>query len=257
MATQVAAGTVALDREHRFFFISACIMALVLVAGFSTNILLARSSFHSPVLHHVHALTFFGWVVLYLLQTGLVATGSRALHKRLGWLALAWVPAMVVLGTAITLVVVRTNGGPFFFARDEFLIGNPVGILAFAGIAFWAIGLRRRTDWHSRLMLCAMASITGPGYGRLLPMPLMMPVAWWTAAVMFPALFILAGMWRDRRRIGRVHPAYKWGLGLLVGTQMLAEIVAFSPAGRAIGDMVTAGTPGAARSIYAYWPQHP
>lgn len=257
MATQVSAARVVFDREHRFFFISACIMALVLVAGFSTNILFHRSTFAVPVLYHVHAVTFFGWVMLYLLQTGLVATGSRALHKRLGWLALAWVPAMVGLGTAITLTVIRGNGGPFFFARDEFLIGNPVGILTFAGIVFWAISLRRRTDWHSRLMLCAMASITGPGFGRLLPMPLLMPVAWWTAAVVFPALFILVGMRRDKRRIGRVHPAYIWGLCLLIGTQALAEIVAFSPAGKALGDAVTAGTPGAARPLHGYWPQHP
>ena len=257
MATQASAAEVAFNREHRFFFTSACIMALVLVAGFSTNILFHRSSFNSPILFHVHAVTFFGWVVLYLLQTGLAATGSRALHKRLGWLALAWVPAMVGLGTAITLFSIRASGGPFFFARDEFLIGNPVGILTFAGIVFWAISLRRSTDWHNRLMFCAMASITGPGFGRLLPMPLLMPVAWWTAAVIFPSLFILAGMRRDKRRIGRVHPADKWGLGLLVGGQLAAEGIAFSPVGRAIGDAVTGGTPGAARPLHGYWPQQP
>ena len=153
-------------------------MAFVLVAGFSTNILFQRSSFAAPILYHVHAVAFFGWVVLYLLQTGLVATGSTRLHKQLGCLALAWVPAMVVLGMAITIHVIRAYGGPFFFARDEFLIGNPIGILTFAAIVLWAIRMRRRTDWHSRLMLCAMASITGPGFGRLLPLPLMMPMAW-------------------------------------------------------------------------------
>lgn len=257
MATQASAAGTVFEREHRFFFISACIMALVLVAGFSTNILFQRSSFAVPLLYHVHAVIFFGWVVLYLLQTGLVATGSRRLHKRLGWLALAWVPAMVVMGTAITIFVIRANGGPFFFARDEFLVGNPIGILTFAGIVFWAIRLRRRTDWHSRLMLCAMASITGPGFGRLLPLPLMMPLAWVISAVVFPALFILAGMVRDKRRIGRVHPAYLWGLGLLVATQIVAEGVAFSPVGRAIGDAVIEGTPGAARPLYADWPKQP
>lgn len=257
MATRASGAGAVFDREHRFFFVSACVMALVLVAGFSTSIIFQRSSFGSPILFHIHAVTFFGWVVLYLLQTGLVATGSRALHKRLGWLALVWVPAMVLLGIAITLTVIRSAGGPFFFARDEFLIGNPIGILTFAGTVFWAIRLRRRTDWHSRLMLCAMASVTGPGFGRLLPLPLMMPLAWVISAVVFPALFILAGMVRDKRRIGRVHPAYLWGLGLLVGTQIVAEGIAFSPVGRAIGDAVTAGTPGAARPLYAEWPQRP
>ena len=30
--------------------------------------------------------------------------------------------------------------------------------------------MRRRTDWHRRLMFCGMAILTGPGLGRLLPM---------------------------------------------------------------------------------------
>jgi hypothetical protein len=257
MATRVSTVTSVFEREHRFFFVSACLMALVLVAGFSTSILFHRSSFDSPILFHVHAVTFFGWVVLYLLQSGLAATGSIALHKRLGWLALAWAPAMVVLGTAITVFVLRADGGPFFFAKNEFLFGNPFGILAFAGTVFWAISLRRRTDWHSRLMLCAMASLTGPGFGRLLPMPLLMPFAWWIAAVVFPMLFILAGMIRDRRRTGRVHPAYQWGLALLIGAQVVGQAIAFSPVGYAVTDAITAGAPGAARTMQAAWPAHP
>ena len=106
-------------------------------------------------------------------------------------------------------------------------------------------------------MLCAMASITGPGFGRLLPLPLLMPMAWVISAVVFPALFILAGMWRDKRRAGLIHPAYIWSLALIFGTQIIVEVTAFSPVGRAIGDAVTAGTPGAARPLYADWPRHP
>ena len=257
MATGTVSAATVVQWEHRFFFISACVMTFVLLAGFSTNILLHRSSFAAPILYHVHAVTFFGWVLLYLLQTGLVATGSTRLHKQLGWVALAWVPVMVILGMAITISVIRAYGGPFFFARDEFLIGNPVGILTFAAIVLWAIRMRRRTDWHSRLMLCAMASITGPGFGRLLPLPLLMPMAWVISAVVFPALFILAGMWRDKRRAGLIHPAYIWSLALIFGTQIIVEVTAFSPVGRAIGDAVTAGTPGAARPLYADWPRHP
>lgn len=253
MATQ-AATTAVFEREHRFFFITACVMAFVLVAGFSTSIVFHRSTFASPLIFHLHAFTFFGWVMLYLVQTGLAATGSVALHKRLGWLALGWVPAMVVLGVTITVVAVRKDGGPFFFDKNEFLIGNPIGILCFAGVVFWAIALRRRTAWHRRLMLCAMALITGPGFGRLLPMPLMMPWAWWVAAVLFPSFFVIAGMIVDKRRMGRVHPAYLWGLGVMVGAQLLTDAIAYSPAGYAITEAVTAGMPGALRPMRAQWP---
>lgn len=246
------------DRDRRFFFIMACFMAFVLVSGFSTSIALRRSTFASPILFHLHAVTFFGWVVLYLLQTGLAATGSMTLHKRLGWLALGWVPAMVVLGTALTAFTVRTSGAPFFFDKNEFLIGNAVAILTFAGIVGWAIALRRRTDWHQRLMLCAMAGITGPGWGRLLPMPLLMPLlmpwAYWIASFVFPAILISVGMIADRRRLGRVHPAYRWGVAILFGALLLTDAIAYSPVGYAITDAVVSGAPGAARPMRASFP---
>lgn len=254
MVTRAGSVTAAFEREHRFFFITACIMALVLVAGFSTSIVFGRSSFGSPLIFHVHAFVFFGWVALYLLQTGLASTGSVRLHKRLGWLALGWVPAMVVMGTAIVAHSVRQTGGPFFFDSNEFLIGNVLGLWAFAGMVGAAILLRRRTDWHSRLMLCAMASITGPGFGRLLPVPFLIPWAWWISAVLFPALFIVAGMIRDWRRIGTIHAAYLWGIGMLIGTQIVADLIAYSPVGYAITEAVTSGYPGAARPMRAHFP---
>lgn len=254
MATQASAASAVFEREHRFFFIIACVMAFILVAGFSTSIIFGRSSFSSPIIFHIHAFVFFGWVTLYLVQTGLVATGSTVLHKRLGWLALGWVPVMVGMGLAMTRHSVRTTGAPFFFDKNEFLIGNSIGIVCFAGLVGWAIMMRRRTDWHRRLMLCAMASITGPGFGRLLPMPFIIPWAWWISAVLFPAFFVMAGMIADRRRIGHVHPAYLWGLALMVGSQVLADAIAYSPVGYAITQAVTAGAPGAARPMRAQFP---
>ncbi len=156
-----------LERERAFFFYMAIAMALVLIAGFGFNVAVGRSNFGLPLIYHVHAFFFVGWVVLFVAQNGLVATGSVALHRQLGWLALLWIPAMVIMGTAITLHSVRTGGGPFFFDQNEFLFGNPIGVLTFAGLALTGIAMRGRTDWHRRLMCCAMASITGPGFGRL------------------------------------------------------------------------------------------
>jgi len=161
--------------ERRFFFTMAIVMAAVIVAGFATNLAAGRSSFSLPVIFHVHAFIFFGWVAIYVTQNALVATGRVALHRRLGWLAAVWVPMMVAMGIGLTVYDLRRNGGPFFFDANEFLFGNPFGILAFAILATAAIVNRRRTDWHRRLMYCAMAYITGPGFGRLLPMPLLIP----------------------------------------------------------------------------------
>ena len=253
MATQFPT-TISGRSENRFFFIMACAMAFVLVSGFSTSIVLHHSSFSVPILFHLHAFTFFGWVVLYLLQTGLAASGSIALHRRLGWLALAWVPAMVGLGTALTIFDVRRHGAPFFFDTNEFVIGNPLGIFTFAGLVMTAVAMRRQTQWHRRLMLCAMAAITGPGWGRMLPMPLLIPWAWWIAAFVFPSLFVIVGMIADRRSMGRVHPAYLCGLGAMFAGLLVADLIAYSPVGMAITHAVVTGTPGEARPMRAHFP---
>jgi hypothetical protein len=257
MATISALMPSELKRERLFFFYMALAMAAVIVAGFSFNLAVGRSSFAVPILVHVHAFVFFGWVVLYLLQTALVTTGAVVTHRSLGWLALLWIPVMLVLGVAMTLHSVQTMGGPPFFDINEFLFGNIVGIGAFAVVALGGIAMRQRTDWHRRLMCCAMISLTGPGFGRLLPMPFLIPWAWWVAAVGIPLIFALVGVIRDRRRRGNVHPAWWWGIGALIGSQLLADAIAYSPLGYSITQSVIEGTPGAARDMKAFFPPMP
>lgn len=238
--------------ERKFFFVMACIMAATIVAGFSTNLLMGRSSFSVPLIFHVHAFVFMGWVGLYLLQTGLIATDRIALHRRLGWLAAIWVPAMVALGLTMAVISAR-NGGPFFFDVNEFLIGNALSLLTFAALVTAAIRLRRRTDWHRRLMFCAMAILTGPGLGRLLPMPLLIPWAWWTAALA-SLIFPVVAMLVDRRRRGSVHRAWLWGIFATPAALLLGDLIAYSQVGIDATNAIIAGTPGAERPLHAYLP---
>ena len=241
--------------EHKFFLTTAIIMALVIVAGFATNLAMGRSSFGLPLLFHVHAFVFFGWVFLYVTQNALVATGSVALHRRLGWLAAVWAPVMVVLGIAMTVYTVRRSGGPPFFDVREFLFANPFGVLVFGGLVAAAIMNRRRTDWHRRLMFCAMAYITGPGFGRLLPLPLLIPWAFWLAAFVAPSIFPLAGIVFDFRRNGKVHPAWLWGIGAAFTALVVADLIAYSAPGTAFTRSVIAGSPGAQRDLRAHFPE--
>jgi hypothetical protein len=161
---------------------------------------------------------------------------------------------MVGLGIAMTFHSLRTTGGPFFFDQNEFLFGNSLGIVVFALIAFWGIAMRQRSDWHRRLMCCAMAALTGPGIGRLLPMPFLIPWGWWVASVAVPLIFVVIGVFADRRRRGGMHPAWFWGAGLLIASQLLADAVAYSSIGYEITRNLVAGTPGADRGMPAYLP---
>lgn len=255
MATLAAPGfrANADQRERRFFLTMAIAMAAVIVAGFSLNLAMGRSTFAVPPIYHVHAGIFFGWVVLYVLQNGLIAANNTALHRRLGILAFAWVPLMVVIGTTVMIASLRRTGGPFFFDQNQFLISNPMLLLLFAGFVMTGLARRRETDWHRRMMFMGMAVLTGPGIGRLLPMPLMIPHAWHVAALS-PLIFPVIAMIADKRRQGTIHPAYIWGVAAYLATQAVADLIAYSPLGIALTEQVVSGSPGAARPMQAFLP---
>lgn len=233
-------------RDDRFFLIMAIIMALTNIAGFSLQLAMGRSTFAAPWTVHAHAVIFFGWTFFYVVQSALVAGGSVALHRRLGWIGAGWAAAVVLVGVATTVMMVRRGTTPFFFQPVFFLFMNCLTALFFGALVTVAIWLRRRSDWHRRLLLCAMAMLTGPAFGRLLPMPLMIPWAAWGVflAIM---LFPLAGMIADQRRRGLVHPAWWWGTGTMLAVQMAMGALAFSGPGLALYDVITRDTPGAAR----------
>ncbi len=250
MAT-IFPGEVRARSDDRFFMTSALVMAAVVVAGFGLQFAMGRSTFAAPPLVHLHAIVFMGWVAIYVAQHWLAATGHVEGHKTLGWVASVWTIAMVVLGILVTVMMVRRGGAPFFFQPAYFLVMNPASILTFAALTGAAIVNRRRTAWHKRLHFCGMAVLLGPAIGRLLPMPLLIPHAdEWVFAVLI--LFPIAGMLADRRRSGRVHRAWFYGLGTIAAMQAAINLVTFGPAGAALYGAVTAGSPGAVVDPYAF-----
>lgn len=253
MATTFDQGGMAARAEERFFFKMACLMGAVIVAGFSLHLAMGRSTFAVPLIYHVHGVVFFGWVALLVTQSALVAGGNVALHRRLGWISVLWIPLMVALGVAITVTSLRRTGGPFFFDANEFMISNPISMITFAALSLGAVAMRKRTDWHRRLMLGGMATILGPGFGRILPAPLF--GAWaWEITNLVGLVFVVAGILRDRKHLGHAHPA--WFVALLagVGSLALGEFLAYTDWGIALTEQIMAGHPGAERPMQAYVP---
>lgn len=231
-------------RDDGFFMKTAIAMAAVIVAGFSLQLAMGRSSFASPLPVHLHAIVFMGWVAIYVTQTMLVAKGAIALHRRLGWIATGWVVAMVVLGILVTVRMVRAGTVPFFFTPLQFLVFDPLTVLTFAALIGAGVANRRRTDWHRRLNYCAMSILLGPAFGRLLPMPLLSPYAY-EATLLAVLIFPVIGVVADVRRTGRIHPAWNWGIGAIVGSAILVELITFGPMGPPLYQVATAGSPGA------------
>ena len=231
--------------DDAFFVRSAVVMALTIVAGFSFQRAMGRSSFASPPLVHAHAIIFMGWVVIFLTQNLLIGSGRIDIHRKLGWIALGWLGPMILLGCLVTLAIERRGQVPFFFRPVHFLVFDPMTLFFFAGLTIAAVCMRRQTQWHRRLHFCGMSLLLAPAFGRLLPMPLLAPWAW-ESAFAASLLFPIAGIVADLRRSGRIHPAWRYGVGAMIGCLVLTEVISYSPVGIALYRIVTAGSPGAA-----------
>jgi hypothetical protein len=239
--------------ETRFYAIVAIIMALINIGAFSFFAAMGISSFRAPLYVHIHAVLFMGWVLLFVTQVSLAAAGSLALHRKLGWIAVGWAIAMVVVGTMTTVWTVQKGAAPFFFLPAQFLVMNPLSVLLFAALLIGGVVKRRDREWHPRLIVCGMAAIMGPAFGRLLPAPVLMH-AMLTAVFIGMLAFPIAGIVRDKRRFGRVHPAWWLGLGSLVSLHVATETVGRSALAASVYDRIVAGTAGAMVPALVYQP---
>lgn len=224
--------------DAQFFVAAAVAMSAVVLAGFGSWGLRGMVNYAMlPVLVHVHALAFAGWMFVYLVQSAFAARGSMAQHRLLGWWGAGLAVAIIGLGVVVSADVVRRASYPPFFDAGAFLIMSLLQLVAFAGMAATAIMLRRQTDWHRRLMLGATAILTEAAFGRLLPLPLLGEGKFWALAVS-GLLFVVAGAWYDVAVRGRVHPAYLAVLGVFVLSVVLIHPIADSGMGIALVQLV-------------------
>jgi len=223
--------------DHRFFTIMAFAMAAGIFAGFSPTYY-ARTQFHSPVLPfwvQVHAAVFTSWILLYLLQNLLAMNGGMRLHRRLGIAGALLAPAVVVMGVAVTLREAG-EGRSFPFPDVYSLVAVSSGqMLLFAAMIATALWQRRDGETHKRLILMANQLFFFPAFGRLLQ-------GINPATLSLALCFYFAGPIYDLVARRRIHPAYRWGVPLLILT-MPPFAVVFSqlPAWRQFVSMLLKG----------------
>ncbi|WP_327752603.1 hypothetical protein VVT58_09825 [Sphingobium sp. SJ10-10] len=225
-----AASTVpASVRNNGFYLGMSVAIAATVIGGFGSFALRGFVDVgRVPYWVHVHGAVFVSWTLLFVMQNAFAHRGSMALHRRMGWVAVGLATAMVPLGVVTACMAVVLNRVPPFFTPTIFLALSALELIAFITLLTGAIRLRRSTEWHRRLMLCAMVAIIGPAFGRLLPMPLLGP--WGGLAVMSgQMLFVAAGVVHDLASRGRVHPAYAVGAAVILVEGLAVPILAATP----------------------------
>lgn len=244
------------SEETSYFRTLASVMAIVGVAGFVMQLALGRSSFGAPLIVHLHAVAFMGWVLIFAAQPWLANTGAMKMHRLLGLVAVFWACGLLVLGCLVTWAAVQTGRTPFFLQPQHFLIANPAILLAALGLLAAAVLLRRCPDWHTRLQIGSFVMLMGPSFGRLLPMPLLMPYAFEIAALA-PLVFVAFAAGRDAWVRKRVHPAWIWTTGVLLVSLAIARLAADSDIASALYAAAVAGTGAAGGDGMAFPPPPP
>lgn len=231
-----AAGSISLakqrapyQRDATFYTAMAMAMAVTVIGGFGAFALRGMvDAGRAPIWVHLHGLLFMAWTLLFVAQNMLIGRGSLALHRRMGWTAAGLACAMVPLGALTALMAVRLGRVPAFFPHTIFLSLSALELLAFSTLLIAAIRLRRRTEWHKRLMLYAMIALIGPAFGRILPMPLLGDKGG-IAVLGCQLLFVAAILCHDLATRRRPHPASLWGMGTIIVEGIAVPLLAATP----------------------------
>jgi hypothetical protein len=212
---------------RRHFFAAFGTLSVVLaVTGFSQSFFvpLARRALVVPPIVYIHGALFLGWVTLLLVQTLLVGRRRIRSHRRVGWIAVALVPAMAASGIGVGLwATARDVRAGEASAALPFLLGLVTDMMTFAVLASSAIATRRRPETHKRLMVMATIVVLGAALVRLIAL-VSASVRPWNIALTTCLVLSVAAFDLHARR--RVHSATVWG-----GAAVLANLIAQRPLG--------------------------
>jgi hypothetical protein len=212
-------------RKNRFdnlFFsgMAVVILASVLV-GFAPTYYLASVFKALPLpnlLVHIHGAIFSSWILLLIVQIGLVGKGRVDVHRRLGMLGFGLACLVVVFGVLVaTEDLVRNNVEKNGVGRRAFYAISLSDILMFSILAYFSFRNRRNPVAHKRLILIATLALLDAAYNRW-PVPL----PWWDDRVTpllctYPLLLLL--MCYDWWSTGKIQRSTLWASLLLVVVQ--------------------------------------
>jgi uncharacterized membrane protein YozB (DUF420 family) len=222
MAT-IAAPQARRRNDRLFYTGTGLYLAALVFAGFARSFYLShwfappRGTPDIGPLLVMHGIVFTGWVGLMVVQPMLIAQKKRKLHRRLGYAGAVLAALMVVLGNLVAIAAMHGGfkglGDPYAFYSVPFF-----AIQGFAIAVALAILWRERAETHKRLMVLASVIVVEAGTARL-------PLAAVDAGAPFSFfaggdIVIVAGILYDLWSRGRIHPAWLWGGGAVVASQI-------------------------------------
>ena len=168
------------SRDRGFYFGMAAAMSVAVFLGFGPsfylNGYLAERLGLQPLqalsrVIVVHGLVFTTWMIVLMVQTGLVAKGRIRWHQRLGVAGAVLAALVFTLGMAANIASSHRAVISGDFDRLPFIpfvvFGGFVSLIVFAVLVTLAIQWRRRPETHKRLMLLATIALLGAATARI------------------------------------------------------------------------------------------
>jgi hypothetical protein len=229
--TEIDAG--AIPRRpvpRRLYTWGAVAAVLVVFSGFARTFFLNGYLAHFPLtgLLVLHGLVMTLWFTLFLVQVRLVASHRTAVHRRLGVLGAVLALLVLAVGTTVAIVGARAGHAPPGAPPALVFLAIPIGdMVMFAALVGTALWMRRRPEYHKRLMLLATLGILTAAIARI-PIDALQS-AGLPAFFAVTDLLILACVTVDTIRHRRLHPAFGWGFGFVVLTEVGRFLLAGTP----------------------------
>jgi hypothetical protein len=197
----------------KLYAILSVVMAALIVIGFWPSYYgpLIRGVADVPWILHFHGVVYIGWMLLFIAQAMLGATGRIREHRKLGTFGIWYGTFIWILGVIVSFAapVIRVNSGDWPVDQAAAFLPIPLGdMVLFGGFFAAAVIYRPKPDFHKRLMLLATVAVLFAAAFRMQAagmIPLPAAVALWYVPV-------ILGMIHDVRTQGRVHDVYWIGV---------------------------------------------
>jgi hypothetical protein len=230
--------------DRLFYGAMAIALGLTVFAGFAStyylrlltggpNATLSGGPFTGLV--HVHGALFTAWVLLFIVQTALVASRRVAVHRRLGVAGAALAAAMIVAGTFTAIATAARGSAPVGADPLTFLVIPLFDMVLFATFVTAALARRSDKEAHKRLMLLAYISIIVAAVARLPGGLRGGPPVFFGLSFLF---VVVAGIYDVLSR-RRVHRVYLWGGALLAVSVPLRLLISKTGAWRTVAELLT------------------
>lgn len=220
-----------MSRRSPFFLVMAWVFLGIAVLGFSSTFFLplVRGDNAAPRVVMVHGLLFFAWLVFFIAQCTWVQSRRLTVHRRMGSVGALLALSMVISGGMVGLHATQRD---LLAGGGDLVLGQFVNILIemllFGGLVAAAVLFRHDGQTHKRLMLLATISALAPAWLRLRHLFPAVPHPFISFSLMADSLLLFA-MAHDWLLHRRVHPAYLWAGGGMVGVHLVELFAMTSP----------------------------